>query len=226
MSYTYTTFQAALAIEMAVPNNDPANPQFAAVLPTLIDQAEQRVYRDLDLLNATMTRLFPSSMVSRTVDYTATNAVISSPDDPQILIPEDVYALTPNLSTTSPPGVANPLTPVSREWLMAVYGDPSAIGVPKYFAPLTDTRIIVGPIPDLPYNISITGKFRPIPLYLAAPGNGLQTTILTRVLPDLFLAAAMCAASAYQHNWGAQSDDPGILLVKVYRAATRPMAIT
>ena len=205
--FNYQTFSTALAIEMAVPNNNPTDPQFVAVLPTLIDQAEQRCYRELDLLTATITRLFPSSMINRTVDFTASNAVIHAPGDPQILIPEDVYALTPNLSTTSPPGVANPLVPVSREWLMAVYGDPSAIGVPRFFAPLTDTQIIVGPLPDLPYNISITGKFRPAPIYTIFPADGTQTSFLTTVLPDLFLAAAMVvrAGSAYQHTIGARS---------------------
>jgi hypothetical protein len=33
-------------------------------------------------------------------------------------------------------------------------------------------------------------------------------SIRRRVLPDLFLAAAMVAASGYRHNFGAQSDDP------------------
>ena len=81
-------------------------------------------------------------------------------------------------------------------------------GIPTYFAMQDDRTIMVGPFPDAGYTVELVGKYRPVPLYQAPPSDGTQTTFLTSLLPDLFLAAAMCAATAYQHNWGAQSDDP------------------
>ena len=58
MAYTYFSFQPALAVEMALPNAATAAPgslpttfpNFGAILPTIIDYAEQRCYRELDLL--------------------------------------------------------------------------------------------------------------------------------------------------------------------------------
>ena len=46
MSYTYTTYTAALA-ELMVTSDADAN--FTGILPSIIDYAEQRIYRELDL---------------------------------------------------------------------------------------------------------------------------------------------------------------------------------
>jgi hypothetical protein len=82
VSFTYATFSTALAIEMAVPNGDPANTQFAAVLPSLIDQAEQRCYRDLDLLYATSAQIMVLTAGSSKLDLSLAA--------PRLLIVEDV----------------------------------------------------------------------------------------------------------------------------------------
>ena len=198
--YTYTTFQRALAIEMAVPNNDPTNPQFAAILPTLVDQAEQRCYRDLDLLNATSTQTLALTARSSKLDFSTLS--------PQLLILEDVNIIVPAGTTNPELGERIPAYPVSKEWLRMAFGVSGVQGIPVYFAMSDDRTIILGPFPDAGYTVELIGKFRPTPLYQAPPGDGTQSTILTSILPDLFLAAAMCAASGYQHNWGAQSDDP------------------
>jgi hypothetical protein len=379
--YTYTTFQNALAIEMAVPNNDPTDAQFVAILQTLIDQAEQRCYRDLDLLYATSTQIAHLTRGSSKLDFSslmpqlliledvnlvvtdhnvvgaaviisdgppagpvngslwfsgadaqlyvlfvdpnstqwviATNqgtggpaggggggqggsarAIVSdapplnpangalwfSSSDAQLYVwysdgdsSQWVIAINPgsggaprskgsrSISATAnlasvgdapPPSPANgalwfsttdaqlyvwyddgvsaqwviavnpgdqivgaaflaadqgervPLVPVSKEWLRMVYGLSKTRGMPEYYAMNDDHSILVGPFPDQNYATELIGKFRPTPLYQAAPGDGTQTTVLTAILPDLFLAAAMCAGSAYQHNWSASADDP------------------
>jgi hypothetical protein len=197
MSYTYATFQTALAIEMAVPNNNPADPQFTAILPTLIDQAEQRCYRDLDLLYATSAQTARLTVGSSKLDFSTLS--------PNLLILEDVNLIVPSTVTNPELGERMPLTPVSKEWLRAVFGVSSLVAVPVYYALLDDHSILLGPFPDQAYTTELIGKFRPTPLYQAG-ANG--STVLTSLLPDLFLAAAMCAASGYQHNWSAMSDDP------------------
>ena len=198
--YTYTAFQTALAIEMAVPNNDPADVQFVAVLPTLVDQAEQRCYRDLDLLAATSTQTLALTAGSSTLDF---STLI-----PNLLILEDINIVVPAGTTNPELGERIPAYPVSKEWLRMTFGVSGVRGIPTYFAMSDDRTILLGPFPDAAYTVELIGKYRPTPLYSASPGDGTQTTILTSMLPDLFLAAAMCAASAYQKNWGAQSDDP------------------
>jgi hypothetical protein len=200
MSYTYITFKSALAIEMAVPNNDPTNPQFIAIINTLVDQAEQRCYRDLDLLNATSTQTLPLTAGSSKLDFSTLS--------PNLLILEDVNIVLPATVTNPELGERAPVYPVSKEWLRMTYGVSGTKGVPVWYAMNDDRTILLGPFPDQGYTVELIGKYRPTPLYSAPPGDGTQTTVLTSMLPDLFLAAAMCAGSAYQHNWGAQSDDP------------------
>jgi hypothetical protein len=190
----------ALAIEMAVPNNDPTDPQFAAVLPTLVDQAEQRCYRELDLLAATSAQMLALTAGSSRLDFSTLL--------PSLLILEDMNIVVPATVTNPELGERIPAYPVSKEWLRATFGSSAVQGIPTYFALQDDHTVVLGPFPDAAYTVELIGKYRPTPLYQAAPGDGTQTTFLSSVLPDLFLAAAMSAGSAYQHNWGAQSDDP------------------
>ena len=200
MSYTYTTFKTALAIEMAVPNNDPTDPQFTAILPTLIDQAEQRCYRDLDLLYATSTQTLPLAVGSSKLDFSTLS--------PNLLILEDINLVLPSTVTNPELGERVPVYPVSKEWLRMTYGVSGTRGAPVYFAMNDDHSVVLGPFPDAAYTVELIGKYRPTPLYSAPPGDGTQSTVLTSLVPDLFLAAAMAAGTGYQHNWGAQSDDP------------------
>ena len=51
MAYTYSSFVSALSTETGIPALD-AN--FQAALPQLIDDAEQRIYRDLDLVSTSV----------------------------------------------------------------------------------------------------------------------------------------------------------------------------
>jgi hypothetical protein len=198
--YTYTTFQAALATEMAVPNNNPADPQFVAILPTLIDQAEQRCYRDLDLLYATSTATIGLTAGSSKLDFSTLS--------PNLIILEDMNIIVPATISNPEAGERVPVYPVSKEWLRMTFGVSGTKGPPAYYALSDDHTVLFGPFPDANYTAELIGKYRPTPLYSAPPNDGTQTTVLTSLLPDLFLAAAMFAATGYQHNWGAQSDDP------------------
>jgi hypothetical protein len=195
MSYTYDSFQAALALNMAIPNANTASPNFVAILPTIIDYAEQRLYRELDLLNATVT------IASAMTPLTRLQSLAPADDSVPLLILENVNIV---LDT----GERYQLYPTSREWLDSIYGGARSAGEPVFYGMVDDQTIVLGPWPDQDYGCEFVGKFRPIPLYDAAPGDGTQTTYLTSVLPDLFLAAAMISAAGYQKNFGAQADDP------------------
>ncbi len=193
MSYSYTSFQQALALWMAIPNSNIASPNFVAALPSIVDYAEQRCYRELDLLNATTAAApIPTVPAQRTLSFAGTT--------PQILILENATLLLED-------GSRQPIVPTSKEWLDMVYGGPM-IGRPVYFGMLDDTTIVLGPWPDDEYDVEFLGKYRPVPLYAAAPGDGTQETFLSANLPDLFFAAAMVSAAGYQKNFGSQSDDP------------------
>ena len=48
MSLTYSTFVSSLANMLVI---DPTDTNYLAALPNVIDDAEQRIYRELDLLS-------------------------------------------------------------------------------------------------------------------------------------------------------------------------------
>jgi hypothetical protein len=212
MSYNYTTFQEALALYMAIPNANIATPNFVAALPSIIDYAEQRCYRELDLL-AARGQWFGFLAPLSPVFNLATD--ITSPDPTALPSPvtvERVRILTP-IDVVIPPTAgtltgAAPCIPTSPEYLDAVFGPGSTAGFPVRFSHTTQDILEFGPVPDLAYPIAVFGMYRPFPLYSAPPNDGSQTTFLTSLLPDLFLAAAMINASGYQKNFGAQMDDP------------------
>lgn len=217
MSYTYTSFQKALALEMIVPNANVNDPNFILILPTIVDYAEQRCYRELDVLNAETQQHFAMTPFQRVQSFAASSAISASPAPAQQILMVSRITIEPVGSTPSPPGVApttggEPALPSTVDYLDAVYTglfpNPGPFGRPIRFAPINDTMLAFGPTPDQAYVFSMHGKCRPVPLYSAAPADGTQTTFLTTVLPDLFLAAAMIAASGYRHNFGAQADDP------------------
>jgi hypothetical protein len=217
MSYTYSSFQTALASEMIVPNNNVNDPNFVLILPTIIDYAEQRIYRELDCLHAETRQWFPMTAYQREQSFLASAATSATPSPAQqILIVERVsiqpVGAAPPIAGVAPTLGGEPALPTTVDYLDAVYSGlfptPGPIGRPVHFAPLDDVTLVFGPAPDQAYSFLIHGKCRPVPLYLAPPADGTQTTFLTSVLPDLFLAAAMVSASGYRHNFGAQSDDP------------------
>lgn len=212
MAYTYTSFQKALALYMAIPNIDITSANFVAALPSIIDYGEQRCYRELDLLLArgqwygTLTPLDPAFRLSTGIT-TPLPATLPAP-----ITIERVRVLTPIGVALPPPAGslsgAAPCTPSSPEYLDAVHGPGSTPGQPVRFAHTSQDFLDFGPVPDLAYAIAIFGMYRPFPLYSAPPNDGTQSSFLTTFLPDLFLAAAMISASGYQKNFGAQMDDP------------------
>jgi hypothetical protein len=212
MSYTYASFQSALALYMAIPQANVATPNFVLALPSIIDYAEQRCYRELDLLQAraswygTLTPASPAFKLSTGISYPLTT------DLPLPLTVERVRILMPTTVPIPPtPGAvtsAVPCTPTSAEFLDAIYGFGSTAGVPVWFSHTSQDFLDFGPPPDQAYVVALFGMYRPFPLYSASPNDGTQTTFLTSFFPDLFLAAAMINAAGYQKNFGAMMDDP------------------
>jgi len=223
MSYTYMTFIRALGVNMAAPNaiNWPTDtladlmaamdPGTAAVLPTIIDYAEQRCYRELDLEHAEVIQVFPMTPNVQAQSFALSGAAANfGATQTQIIIPSRVNVLPTTWVSGDDQSVtgSSPCRPCSKEFLDFVFGGAGQLGQPHYFALRDDTNLLFGPTPDQAYFFRVHGRARPVPLYSAAPGNGTQTTFLSSVLPDLLLAAAMVSASGYQKNFGAQSDDP------------------
>lgn len=190
MAYTYETYRAALALEMVTTL---ADGNFTAILPTIIDYAEQRIYRELDLLSTVATNV-AGALSANNRQFTFPQHFVTS---------QQINVITPAGTSDPALGTRVPLTPTTKEYLDNVWPSAVSAGVPGQYAMITDQSIIVGPWPDAAYTVEVVGTIRPTPL-----SSDNQTTFLTLYLPDLFLAASMVSASGYMRNFGAQSDDP------------------
>lgn len=212
MSYTYASFQQALALFMALPNASAWNgatpspwPNFDAAVPSIVDYAEQRCYRELDLLNATSSQTITLVALQSTIDFSTLT--------PRLLILQEARLILPAGTTVPDLGERVPLTPVSTDYIRAVYGSAATADEPEFFALADDHTLVFGPFPDQAYTVELRGDFRPTPIYdalgpVSGVSDGTQITFLSAILPDLFLAAAMISGSGYQKNFGAQADNP------------------
>jgi hypothetical protein len=192
MSFTYATFTTNLALNMGDPNlvNDP---NFASVVPTIIFDAEYRICKDVDFLGAVVT---DSSQVcvagNRNVNWGNQFFVVSS-----------MNAISPAGTTNPDLGTRNPITPATKELCDFLYPSVTASGVPQYFGRVTQSTAVLTPWPDAAYTLEITGTQRPATLSTTN-----TTTFISTYMSDLFLAAAMVEAAAYQQNFSSVGDNP------------------
>jgi hypothetical protein len=178
--------------EMAVV--DQTDPNYVAILPAMITYAENRMYRDIDFL-------FTSTSITGYA-ITAGSRQINIPQG-TLVVSEQINLITPAGIQSPDAGARTPLLPTTKEYLDAVYGDSSYTGQPQYFAPFNDNLFYVGPFADANYYVEIVGTYRPASLSSTNP-----TTFISLYLPDVFIMASMIYISAYQRNFGRQSDDP------------------
>jgi hypothetical protein len=192
----YQGFVNQIATMAVVESDDPA---FLTVLPQAITYAENRICRELDFLFTSV----PNA--SFTLTAGSRNLTISAGT---FVVPEQINVITPVNAPSADGGLRNPLMAVTREFLDAACSDPSAVGVPKYFAPVGNAggnlSFVVGPYPNASYRVEIIGTIRPDSLSATN-----TTTFISMYLPELMIMAAMIYVSGYQRNFGAtMANDP------------------
>lgn len=189
MSLTYAQYVADLANMIVVPATDP---NYLAVLPNIIDDAEQRIYRELNLLD-TVVRDTSATLTGNSRNFTLPSSI-------------GRFVTVTGINVFSPPGVRNQLQPAWQKLIDFLYPNNAAVtspSIPTRFAMVTDQTIILGPTPDANYGVEVIGTIRPTPL-----SGSNTTTYLSLYLPDLFLAASMVFAAGYQQNFSAMGDNP------------------
>ena len=187
MTLTYTTYVDQLANMMVIPT---ADTNFQTFLPGCIDYAEQRIYRDLDVLN--------SRVVSTAGSLQANTRTFSLPTD------QGAFITVETMSAFLSSGPRQQMVCTTKDFINAVYpSETVATGSPLYFAPISNTLYMVGPAPDIIYPLEVIGTIRP-----AALSSANSSTFLTQYCPDLFMAGSMIFAMGYQRDWGSMSDDP------------------
>lgn len=184
-------YQTQIA-EMAVVDRLDSN--FTTILPAMITYAENRMYRDLDFL-------FTSTSITGYL-VPAGSRQITVPEG-TLVVSEQINIITPAGQSNPNAGTRTPLLPTTKEYLDAVYGSSSYTGVPEYFVPFNDNLFLVGPFADQNYYVEIVGTYRP-----ASLSSTNTSTFISLYLPDVFIMASMIYISAYQRNFGRQSDDP------------------
>jgi hypothetical protein len=199
---TYSNLLADVSSTIVV---DPTNAPFLAIFPQWINYAEDRIYRDLNMLNA----------------YVQDGSASCTPNSRNFILPttlatfliiDAINVITP-AATAPDSGTRVPLTPVSRDMLNWTWPSVTGATVPQYFAYVSQdvslspaqTQVIFGPWPDAAYRVEICGVFQPAALSATNP-----TTYLTNNLYDLMFAATMVAATAWQQNLAGAgvSDNP------------------
>lgn len=204
---TYNGYVTQIAT-MAVVNTTTVNgivqgvdDAFNAIIPQMLNYAELRIQRDLDLLP-----LLTSSSYMLTI---GNNVLAISVNDFVTLQTLGVVIGTQTI----------PLLPVSKEFIQNVWGDSSFTGQPVNFAMIggdkatggnTTNNILVGPYPDVAYTVAVTGTQRMPTLYLNAtlPLANSGTTFISAYLPDLLVQASLIYISQFQRNFLATSNDP------------------
>jgi hypothetical protein len=195
----YITAVATLAVEPVTETSGvvAASEAFTALVPSMLNYAELRIQRDVDLLALQTAGSYATA---------ALNNVLSIPTEDFVTI-----------QTLSIGGV--PLTAVSKEFLQNVYGSSTGAAQPVYFAPyggdaatagLTSSTFLLGPYPDTIYTVGVTGTVRMPSLnqYATQADAGDKYTFISTWLPDLLVQASMIFISEYQRNFSATGSDP------------------
>lgn len=176
---------------MAETGQDGENPDFEFIVPRMIEYAELRIYRDLDLLTARGTETATCTSGQRTVTVPTS-----------ILIVDAVNVVTP-AGTAPDAGTRVPLDRVSLDFINAYWPVAATTGTPAKFALQSDTVAVFAPTPSGAFKAEFIGITRPTLL------SATQTeTFISTKLPDLLIAASMVWITGYQKNYGAQVNDP------------------
>jgi hypothetical protein len=196
---TYDDLIASLQTFLEIPLNQ-TDENFQRVIPRIMEDANNRIYRELDFLPAT---------TSQTAALTANVRVQTLP--PSVIVLDSVNVITPLSAQPDDAGATrHPVERISIEAMDIWYPQASfAPGVPTKYsligAPASTPpyNMRLWPEPAQAYNAEFIGVIRPAP-----PGPTTQNTYLLTTYPELFLAACMVLASGYQRDFGAMADDP------------------
>lgn len=187
----YNDLNTALTGLLVIPVLDP---QWISILPSVIDYAEGRIYKNMDFL---------------AVSSTDTSKVFT-PANRQIILPTRL-AVPEQLGFADLTGSVNFLDPVSLEFINSVWPEQATPGDMKWWclngfdnAANAYTAVVAG-TPAAAYVAHVHGKFRPEPISAAN-----TSTYLSVNHPELLVAACMIFASGYQRDFGAQASDPGM----------------
>lgn len=202
----YDVIVESLQVLCEVPTNN-TDEAFQNMLPRAFEYADNRLYRELDLLTTTV----------------ATVGSAFSVGDGRLAVPTQfvsvtyVNVLTP-AATSGDAGTRSPMERVSPEFMDFTWptnsttsGSPSlptkycfyGTTASNAFSSTGALTMRVSPAPSTAYVAEFVGPVRPSVFSVSNPN-----TILTTRFTDIYIAVCMIFLMAYQRDWGGQSSDP------------------
>ena len=171
---------------------------FNAMFPGILNYAENRIQRDLQLEQAVVPVSYTLNSGSKTVSVPIGDLL--------------------SIETVTVNNI--PVLPTSAEYLQNVYTNSGTqLGPPEVFAiqggdsvtyGAVSMSIQFGPWADQNYTVVMRGPTRMTSLYTYANQSqaNVTKTFISTMLPDLLIQASMVYVSEYQRNFGATSNDP------------------
>lgn len=197
---TYAQYVTEIATLAVV---EETNAAFVTILPQTITYAENRIYRDLDLLNTVSTNTYLMTSGNRGVSIPAGDFVTL----------QQFNVITPAGTTNPDGGTRNALLPTTKEFLDTVWASSTGSGLPTLFAMINQSNIIVGPWPGSNYTLEAVGTIRPTSL---SASN--TTTVLSTLFSDLLIMASMIYVSGYQRNFTKSGDVDEPMMAVTYES--------
>jgi hypothetical protein len=189
------------------------------IVPMMLNYAELRIQRDLDLL---------STQSSNTYALTAGQQTFSVPVNDFLSVQTAEIGQMQGGTFYQ----LNALTPVSKEYIQNCFGGIGKPGQPRVFAMYGDNwqdgqdtymNLLFGPAPATPFTLRITGTSREPSLFTYSATGVADTsyTYVSTYLPDMLIVASMIYITMFQRNFNAAtSDQPdmGLSYEKQYQA--------
>jgi len=170
---SYTTLVAAVA-SLAEDVGD----ELSDYLPIAIDNAENRLARELDFLGT---------------DYISSNLLLLA--GASTLTKPSGHKVTYFLKTISSAGVHTVLDRKQEDYLIEYYAGSTTTGTPKYYSDKDETTFAIVPPPSANTTVVVHGVKRPTAL-----STSNETNAYTRQCPDVLLYATMLEVALWQRN--------------------------
>ena len=143
---------------------------FVAAIPTFVKQAEQRIYRSVNL---------PVNRKNQAGNMTDGNAYLTMPTD---------FLLPLSLSITSS---SNQIFLLNKDanFIRSTYPNASTKGTPKYYATFASDTFIIGPTPDANYVTELHYYYQPASIVDTSPswlGTNADTVLLYGSLVEAY----------------------------------------
>lgn len=158
-------------------------------LPIILDQSEQRIYTDMDMLQARM------QDYSKTC--TANSRSLTLPVGTMVVEGVSIISQVGSTPVTSPAvGKRNPCERMSLDFIdTCCPQEKPGTGIPSYYAPLDAQTIVLAQTPLSAYMVEITGTKRPASI------SSINTeTYISQNYPQLLQSAAGLSFAIYQKN--------------------------